>query len=373
AAGDANASAVRAALGPRGKSVPRQVVIDVGPMHDAAEKAAAAGDKAAAGTWRLWASSQQQAAAALGGQVVPRLLLRPALMIVLALLRSLLHPDVSAFRYGIQRALGLGLAIFALVLSHGNEGVFWIAVTLMTVLQQNMPQTLVKTLQRVIGTFLGVAVALACAAVLPSWVLVPWLAGIAILIALAFQSRNYALMSGLIAFSIVLLMGAPSDKVAEFAGMRALNVFIGGVIAALIARVVFPVHADPARRRQQVITALQNLLGAIRDRLADPKSLSVEAVIGKQAVAVTKLSNLRNAIDDERDRQVAEAYRKDLAGLTACNEELFVIGTVVVRLVENPVKGDLSVDDALTEIGDQINNLAKDAPVAVSSPTASGT
>lgn len=371
-AGDANAAAVRTALGPKGRSVPRPITIDTAPMTAAASRAKAAGDTSAAGTWELWAASQQQAAAALGGKVVPRLLLRPALTIVVSLMRSLLHPDVSAFRYGVQRALALGVAVFALVTTHGSEAMFWVTLTLVSVLQVNMPQTLVKTLQRVVGTLVGVGLALACGALLPTAVLVPWLAGAAILVGLAFQSRNYALMSGLTAFAVVLFFGAPTNKVAEFAGMRALDVAIGGVIAAVVARVVLPVHANPALRREQVLAALQGLLGGINQRLANPQGMNVEALMGKQARAVTAIANLRTAIGEVPDHDVAHAYGDDLARLSACNEELFVVGSVVVRLVSNPVAEDWSVTDALKALGEQIDQLAK-SPVAVRPQPASGT
>lgn len=361
-AAEANGAAVRTALAPRGKAVPRPVTLDTAPLAEAAEAAQKAGNAAARGTWQLWASSQEGAAAALNGKFVPRLLIRPAVTIVLALIRSVLRPDVSAFRYGVQRALALGVAIFALVMSHGNENVFWVTLTLVSVLQTNMPQTLVKTVQRVAGTLVGVVLAIALSLVLPTAVLVPWLAGAAILVGLAFQRRNYAVMSGLIAFAIVLLFGAPTNKVLEFAGMRAMDVAIGGVLAAVVARIVLPVHANPAVRREQAIEALRSLQAAIQQRLADPAGISIEKVLGRQANSSTALANLDATVEELSDRRVAAAYQKDTAQLRICNEELFVVGAVVVRLVSNPAPEDLTMDDAMKAIGEQIDQLAAKSP-----------
>ena len=74
------------------------------------------------------------------------------------------------------------------------------------------------------------------------------------------------------------------------------------------------------------------------------------------------LANLDATVEELSDRHVAAAYQKDTAQLRICNEELFVVGAVVVRLVSNPAPEDLTMDDAMKAIGEQIDQLAAKSP-----------
>ncbi|MDQ1247164.1 MAG: hypothetical protein QG597_1534, partial [Actinomycetota bacterium] len=184
AQGDANGDAIAAALLPRGPLVPRSAPVDTTAMAPAAARDPAASQADIAGqttaAWSLWAASQQRSQAALAGDTPQRVAVRPVLLILASLVRNLVHPDVSVFRYGVQRALALGVGAFALVQSRGDENVFWVVISLAAVLQANAPSTVEKVARRSVGTFGGVLLAVALSLILPSRLLVPWVAGVAL-------------------------------------------------------------------------------------------------------------------------------------------------------------------------------------------------
>ena len=266
-------------LGSQGQGRPAPVTLDTAPLAEAAEAAQKAGNAAARGRGncgrrprkgRRGAERQVRAAVADSPGGHHRAGVDPV------------GPAPRRVRISLRRPTrpGAGVAIFALVMSHGNENVFWVTLTLVSVLQTNMPQTLVKTVQRVAGTLVGVVLAIALSLVLPTAVLVPWLAGAAILVGLAFQRRNYAVMSGLIAFAIVLLFGAPTNKVLSLPACARWMWLSAGCWRRWWPASCCRSTPTPAVRREQAIEALRSLQAAIQQRLADPAGISIEKVLG---------------------------------------------------------------------------------------------
>lgn len=371
AQGDANAEAIAAALLPKGPLLPRDVSIDTdamsprpsagsggtpGPATPAREEAAA---------WSLWAASQQRARSVLAADAAPEpVVLRPLLIILGSLIRCLLQPEVSVFRYGVQRALVLGAGAFAVVQSGGQESFFWILITMSAVLQANAPSTAMKVARRSVGTFVGVLAAVALSFLLPSWLLVPWLAGTAMVMGFAWMQRNYTLTALLSGFAVVLLYGAPTDDVVPYAILRAVDVVIGGVLAALVARFVMPVKPRLAARRRYLVESLRGLEHALRQRLADPTAVPVTRLAAYQSEVSRAMSDLRTDLALTTDADVVRAYQDDLAGFVADDEKLFVLGMTVVDLARDSGVADLPVAAALDWLRHDIDTRADRSPTA---------
>lgn len=364
--GDANAEAIATALGPKGPLLPRAVTVETAAMRAAGKPSgSAAPTSQAAAAWSVWAASQHRAQAVLAGDAAPeRIVLHPLLIILGSLLRCLWRPEVSVFRYGVQRALVLGAGVFALVQSGGQESYFWVLITMSSVLQANAPSTAMKVARRSAGTFVGVLAAVALSFVLPSWLLVPWLAGTALVLGFAWMQRNYTMTALLSGFAVVLLYGAPTNDVASYAVLRAVDVVIGGVLAALVARFVMPVRPRLTARRTALVDSLRDLEHALRQRLTDPTTVPVTRLASFQSQVSRAVSDLRTDLALTSDEDVVRAYEEDLAGFLDDDEKLFVLGMTVVDLAERPGLDDLPVTSALDWLRDDIDTRAGREPVS---------
>lgn len=363
AQGDANIGAMAAALLPKGPISPREVTFDTTAMV-----APAGADSQLAAAWSMWAASQRLAQRVLAGATPHRIVLRPVLMILGSLTRRLVRPDVSVFRYGVQRALALGIGALALVLSANNENAFWILISLAAVLQANAPTTAEKVMQRSVGTFAGVLLALAVALVLPEWLLVPWIAGAALVVGFAWLLRNYALTALLTGFAVVLLFGAPTDSVAEFAAMRAIDVTIAGILAAFIAHFVMPVRPRPEARRAQLVESLRNLEDSLREGLAEPDLIHVRQLAAKQADVSRAISNLRTDLSLLGDHELVQAYQQDLDAFIGSDEALFALGLSAIDMSHEPDFAEVPMDDALDWVRQAIDVQAAHSPGASPEP-----
>ncbi|MCB9411667.1 MAG: FUSC family protein [Actinobacteria bacterium] len=329
AQGDANAAAVAAAMAPRGRLIPRDVEVSTESMDSQAHRLAGTAEGAA---WRIWAASQSRGAELLGGARPRRLAVRPLLLLAGALVRVLLRPDAAVFRYGVQRAAALGLGVAVLVATDVNENVFWVVITIVAVLQANAPSTVVKVARRTVGTFGGVLAAVVASALLPKAVLVPWVALVVLVAGLAWMSRNYVVTALAAAFAVVLLYGAPTEDYVRFAGLRAIDVVIGGVIAALVARFLLPVRPRLAKRRADLVAALQSFSRLLGTRIADPDDVSLNRLAASQAEVGRTTSNLHTDLTLVADSDVVAAYTEDLESLESLDGQLFVLAVTELDL-----------------------------------------
>jgi uncharacterized membrane protein YccC len=278
------------------------------------------------------------------------------------LLRSLLHPDVSVFRYGVQRALALGIGLAALVASRGSENAFWVVLTMASVLQANAPSTVAKVAQRTLGTLAGVLLAVAVSFVLPKQLLVPYGAVLVLIAGFAWMQRNYAITAMASGFGVVLLYGVPDDQVLAYAGMRAIDVAIGGVIAAAVARFVFPVRPRLAQRRAAVITSLQRFSQTLGRHIDAPDQVSIIELATCQAVVARANSNLRTDLALVANDDVTSAYEEDLENLLTLDGQLFVLAVTSADLVTSGDLDDLPLHDLLGWIDQEITSAAASPP-----------
>lgn len=155
-----------------------------------------------------------------------------------------------ALRVGVTAAVGVALSA-ALRLEHGH----WVTLTILFILQPSGGLTLVKGMQRVVGTVLGGVVA----ALVPRVLLDPaaLLAAVALLAAAAVATFrvNYAVFAFFVTPTFVLLAELQAGTW-DLAGTRVVDTLIGGALAVAGARLLwsvperrsFPGHAAAALR-----------------------------------------------------------------------------------------------------------------------------
>ncbi len=365
-----NAELISAAIVPPGPLPPRAVQISTTAMDS---QIATEASRARMAGWRLWRASQLRSVQIMEVGVADLPTIHPYGLLGGSLVRSLLHPDVSVFRYGVQRALALGFGLAVLVASGGGENAFWVVLTLAAVLQANAPSTAAKVARRTVGTLAGVGLAMAVSFVVPTAILVPYVAVLALIAGFAWMQRNYAITAMAAGFGVVLLYGAPTDKVVQYAGMRAVDVLIGGVLAALIARLVFPVRPRLAYRRTELVAALERFSTLVGRRIDSADQVStIDLAVGQSAVA-RAASNLRTDLALVTDAEVVACYENDLANLTTLDGQLFAVAVTSVELVNLGGLDDLPLDDVHRWLDEQLASAAASPPQAASTAPAGPT
>lgn len=227
------------------------------------------------------------------------------------LLRAMLNPDASWFRYGVQRAvaLGLGVLIFKLLNPAGAEVGFWVLLTLFLVLQPNHLATARRAFQRGAGTVVAVGLAVLLSLVLPPIALMPYATALCILAGVAFIGRNPAMSAAFIATAVAFMVGVPAHNVTEWVLWRLAATIVGCVLALLVTTVVLRARAHPRARAAAVRAALSNLLDALAASAAPTEASPTRTPLcAYAAIALTRLDSMRSERSLLRDKQLIARY-----------------------------------------------------------------
>jgi uncharacterized membrane protein YccC len=193
-------------------------------------------------------------------------------------LRSL--PMRHGLRMGVAAAAAVWLS-FALDITRG----YWATITTLIVLQPFAGATMHKTLQRVGGSVLGGIIAAALAVVARTklaiaGVMLPFTVG-----AVAVLPLNYGVFV-LLLTPVFVLLAEPHPGDWGIAGLRVVNTVLGGVIALVAARLLWPTH--------ELETYPTRLAGALRELRA--------LLVVVTSDADTTSPEWRRAVDDARRR-----------------------------------------------------------------------
>jgi uncharacterized membrane protein YccC len=156
----------------------------------------------------------------------------------LATVRSVLAPDSVILRYALRVAVVTTLAVVLAELLQIKRG-YWITITAIVILQPYTGITTQRALQRVIGTVVGALLTAGLGALFhdPRAILV--LSFIFAAACVALLPVNYAAFSVFLTPTFVLLAEASAGDW-HLAGTRVLNTLLGGALALLGSRVLWP-------------------------------------------------------------------------------------------------------------------------------------
>jgi uncharacterized membrane protein YccC len=192
---------------------------------------------------------------------------------LLAPLRAALAPDSVVLRHALRVGVAAGLAA-ALTSAMGLKRGYWVTLTVVIVLQPYTGATLVKALQRVLGTVLGGLIAAGIAAAIhdPRGIMAAIF--VTAVLGVAMQPLNYGAYSVFLTPTFVLMAEVGAGDW-HLVGVRVLNTLLGGAIALVGAFVLWP---SPERHRLPALAAqalrrsgayLDRALGALAGEPAD--------------------------------------------------------------------------------------------------------
>lgn len=157
---------------------------------------------------------------------------------VLAPLRSVLAPDSLVLRHAVRVALVVAAAVLlagALELPRG----YWVTVTVVIILQPYTGATTLKAVQRVIGTVVGAMLTAALGALFHDIRAILVLSFVFAAVSVALLPINYTAFSVFLTPTFVLLAEASAGDW-HLASVRVVNTLLGGVLALLGARLLWP-------------------------------------------------------------------------------------------------------------------------------------
>lgn len=180
---------------------------------------------------------------------------------ILAPLREAFGRDSVALRHALRVGIVVAIAVWVTSAFDIARG-YWVTLTVLVVLQPQSGATLIKAVQRVVGTVLGGVIAAGIAWAIHDtrgiFVVVFLLATLSV----ALLPVNYAAFSIFLTPTFVLLAEASAGDW-HLAHLRILNTVFGGALALAGMRMLWP-SSGRARVEEELATALQ----ALRDYLA---------------------------------------------------------------------------------------------------------
>ncbi|RKH10333.1 FUSC family protein [Corallococcus sp. CA047B] len=204
-----------------------------------------------------------------------------------AVLGDHLTPESVVFRHALRLGLTATVAT-ALAEGLGLNHWYWVTITVIVVLQPYAGLTTEKGLQRVAGTLLGSVLAMGLVHVLPErWMM---LAIIVVLICVSVSVRplNFTVFQVLLAPALVLLAEIQTGDW-QLAGVRILNTLLGGALALLGIRLLWP-SPEHARFPEEVASVLRADRDYFREVARTPVPKESDLREARRKVGVALLS-----------------------------------------------------------------------------------
>jgi uncharacterized membrane protein YccC len=170
-------------------------------------------------------------------------------------------------RHAVQGGLAIGLSIVFGTMLSGRRW-YWAAITafIIDIGVGSRDEALVKALQRVGGTVIGIAVGIGLAMAVSGHVDIAWVLILACVFGAfyAFQ-QAYSVMVFFITLIVALLYGMLGQFRPELLLLRLEETGVGSAIGALVTFFVLPVHNDASLREaaDAFLAALADLVGKI--------------------------------------------------------------------------------------------------------------
>jgi uncharacterized membrane protein YccC len=153
-------------------------------------------------------------------------------------LRSVLGHDSLVLRHALRVALVTAIAVWLAGALHLPRG-YWVTITVVIILQPYTGATTIKAVQRVIGTVVGAILTAALGALFHDVRAILVLSFIFAAVSVALLPINYTAFSVFLTPTFVLLAEASAGDW-HLARVRVLNTLLGGGLALLGARLLWP-------------------------------------------------------------------------------------------------------------------------------------
>jgi len=211
------------------------------------------------------------------------------------------NASAMAWRLALQGLVAAGITVALNVIFQFDHG-YWATMTVFVVLSNSLGATVERSIQRGLGTALGVVVAICVHGLIggsPAWEIVVTLAAAAPI--LVVFDRHYLLASALIGFVVVMVLHLVAGIGTAGIVSRLYETLLGIAMALLAARFVFPIRMS------------SNVRPSLETVLADARAAVTTAATPGADLAMV-LAKLRSDVD---------TFATDLANLDS--ERFFLL------------------------------------------------
>lgn len=158
-------------------------------------------------------------------------------------------PVAAELRVGLQAAAA-ALAIVATNLGIGLEHSAWAVTASTYTISGSLEGTSQRVMRRIVGTSIGVPLALACLPIATDAPLIIWAAaGLAMIVYAMALPERYDVACGAYAFALVVTLAATGGYTTGMLLSRAWETVLGGVFGFLAAHVLWPIRLGTGRTR----------------------------------------------------------------------------------------------------------------------------
>jgi uncharacterized membrane protein YccC len=206
-------------------------------------------------------------------------------------LRAIFSPGSLLFRYALRVAVVTSAAVLLAEVLGIKRG-YWMTLTVIVILQPYTGITTQRALQRVLGTILGGILTAALGAVVHDPRAIMVVAFVFVTLCVALLPVNYVAFSMFLTPTFVLLAEASAGDW-HLAGTRVLNTIIGGALAWIGSRILWP--SPEASRMPGYMTASlranRDYLTAVADRFDDRSEAAGAAIVNARRETGLAASN----------------------------------------------------------------------------------
>jgi uncharacterized membrane protein YccC len=267
-------------------------------------------------------------------------------------------------------AEGIGLAL------HLDQP-YWIALTVALVLKPNSGSVFVRTVLRAAGTVLGVLLATAVLALVPTgWWMVPFMVVLAALIPEAL-SRHYGLFTTVVTSLVLLQMSQSKLFPVPLPAVRLLDSLIGCVVVLIIGYLLWPFERQPSLAgrladaveavseyvslslagvaqgrpalRRRTYRELSDLRAALQQRLMEPTAASQVAELWWPSIIV-----LERVVDSATERAVLIERAGGTLSLQHAQRLVSSMRTIARQLRVNPAAPPHTLREQLDDVYAQV-------------------
>jgi uncharacterized membrane protein YccC len=225
-------------------------------------------------------------------------------------LRAILSPGSLLFRYAMRVAVVTSAAVLLAQVLGIKRG-YWMTLTVIVILQPYTGITTQRALQRVLGTILGGILTAALGAVIHDPRAIMVVAFVFVTLCVALLPVNYVAFSIFLTPTFVLLAEASAGDW-HLASTRVLNTLIGGALAWIGSRILWP--SPEASRMPGYMTASlranRDYLNAVAERFDDRSEAAGAAILNARRATGLAASN------------TDESFQRFLGEHTGPNEDL---------------------------------------------------
>jgi hypothetical protein len=181
------------------------------------------------------------APAAFAAAILPRLFIDPGH----AMRRAGAESNRGALVMGLQAALA-ALVVVALDGTLHLVEPEWAITACTYVIVGTAAGTALRARQRIVGTCIGVLLALACLPLAEHWPPVAWMAAaVAMVIYATALAEHYDIACGAFAFTLIVTLAAGGEHSLVLLTSRAWETMLGAVLGLLFAKFFFPLETSP--------------------------------------------------------------------------------------------------------------------------------